>query len=168
MTRIADDLRVQAHHLFNLDLRKPKQASLRRAVSAAYYALFHLLVVDAVLRVSPKVPAGLAARIARSLTHVEIREVCQSIASANPSEILCELHPVGFSADLRIVAQAFATLQEARHHADYDIAISYSRSTVLESLLAVDKAFTAWKKVRKQDEATVFLAALLFTRRWSK
>lgn len=43
-----DDLLQQAHHLARLDRRRPKQASLRRAVSAAYYALFHHLIAEAV------------------------------------------------------------------------------------------------------------------------
>jgi hypothetical protein len=35
----ADDLLEQAYHLANRESKKPKQASLRRAVSTAYYAL---------------------------------------------------------------------------------------------------------------------------------
>ncbi len=42
-----DDLLEQAKHLANREPRRPKQASLRRAISAAYYALFHLLVDEA-------------------------------------------------------------------------------------------------------------------------
>lgn len=43
-----DDLLHQADHLARWDRRRPKQASLRRAVSTAYYALFHLLISTAV------------------------------------------------------------------------------------------------------------------------
>lgn len=39
----ADDLLELARHLANLDAGSARQASLRRAVSTAYYALFHLL-----------------------------------------------------------------------------------------------------------------------------
>ena len=41
------DLLEQAKHLSKRERRKPKQASLRRAVSTAYYALFHLLIEEA-------------------------------------------------------------------------------------------------------------------------
>ena len=41
------DLLDQAGVLVRLEPRKPRQASLRRAVSAAYYALFHLLSEEA-------------------------------------------------------------------------------------------------------------------------
>ncbi len=39
-----DDLLEQANHLARRERGRPRQASLRRAVSSAYYALFHLLI----------------------------------------------------------------------------------------------------------------------------
>src|ERR1035438_1492346 len=42
----ADDLFRDAHHLAKRGGKHPKQSSLRRAVSTAYYAAFHLLVAD--------------------------------------------------------------------------------------------------------------------------
>ena len=62
------DLIEQAEHLVYLDPGKPKQANLRRAVSAAYYALFHYLVLEACrtqmdnVRSSPKDPIGCTKR----------------------------------------------------------------------------------------------------------
>src|SRR5580704_5206468 len=41
-----NDLLEQAYHLANREPKRPKQASLRRAVSTAYYALFHLLITE--------------------------------------------------------------------------------------------------------------------------
>lgn len=45
---LPDDLLEQARHLANGERRRPKQASLRRAVSTAYYALFHLLIQETI------------------------------------------------------------------------------------------------------------------------
>src|SRR5882672_11672305 len=45
----ADDLLELAGHLANLELTNSRQASLRRAVSTAYHALFHLLISEATL-----------------------------------------------------------------------------------------------------------------------
>ena len=42
----AEDLLDQAFLLLNKETKNPKQASLRRAVSTAYYAVFHLLVQE--------------------------------------------------------------------------------------------------------------------------
>jgi hypothetical protein len=47
---LSQDLLDLADHLSRRERRKPKQASLRRAVSTAYYALFHLLIEDATKR----------------------------------------------------------------------------------------------------------------------
>jgi uncharacterized protein (UPF0332 family) len=44
---VYEDLLKQAVRLATLDIKKPKQANLRRAISSAYYAVFHLLVDEA-------------------------------------------------------------------------------------------------------------------------
>ena len=41
---VHDDLLAQALHLASKEPRRPRQASLRRSVSASYYAVYHLLV----------------------------------------------------------------------------------------------------------------------------
>ena len=48
-----DDLLGQARQLAAKEPKRPLQASLRRAVSASYYALFHLLVYHAARRMFP-------------------------------------------------------------------------------------------------------------------
>jgi hypothetical protein len=49
----ASDLLEQATALCAADPRRPKQANLRRAVSSAYYAVFHELTESAVAFVLP-------------------------------------------------------------------------------------------------------------------
>lgn len=44
---IHKDLLQQARLLAILDEKRPKQANLRRAISSAYYALFHYLIDEA-------------------------------------------------------------------------------------------------------------------------
>ena len=46
---LASDLLEQAYHLARREPKRPRQASLRRAVSTSYYALFHLLISEATL-----------------------------------------------------------------------------------------------------------------------
>jgi hypothetical protein len=46
----ADELLEQAYHLARKDPDPPKEASLRRAVSTGYYALFHLLIGESVVK----------------------------------------------------------------------------------------------------------------------
>ena len=165
---LAEDLLAQALHLANLDKGKPRQANLRRAVSAAYYSVFHLLVADAGERFSPRSPAGLSARVGRSLAHSEMKQVCRAVAEQHSSSIFLTLLPDGFGPEVRRVANAFTFLQARRHEADYDLVISYSRLKTLEIIDRAAGAFSAWKPVRNTDEANVFLAALLFGARWAR
>ncbi len=68
------DLLEQARHLLRREPRRPKQASLRRAVSAAYYALFHLLVHESSQRlISGTAQARLRALTARAFEHGAMR-----------------------------------------------------------------------------------------------
>lgn len=41
---LAYQLKEQAYHLLNREPTRPRIVSLRRAVSTAYYALFHLVI----------------------------------------------------------------------------------------------------------------------------
>jgi len=68
-----DDLLEQAHHLANREPKRPKQASLRRAVSSAYYALFHLLAWE--VSRNWKRPAE-RVTLARMLDHSPMKKVC--------------------------------------------------------------------------------------------
>jgi uncharacterized protein (UPF0332 family) len=77
----------QATHLATRETKKPKQASLRRAVSAAYYAIFHLLVADGAKRLSPTNPAGLGPLIQRAFSHGDMRAVCKGFADGHKSAI---------------------------------------------------------------------------------
>lgn len=73
------DLPEQAEHLAKIDMRRPKQANLRRAISASYYALFHLLTSEAsALYVAD---FGLAARINRTYNHGEMKKASAMIAN---------------------------------------------------------------------------------------
>lgn len=61
-----DDLLQQAIQLINKEPKNPKQASLRRALSTAYYALFHLLINESV---SNWRKADLRAALGRAFDH---------------------------------------------------------------------------------------------------
>jgi hypothetical protein len=165
---LAEDLLAQARTLAGLDTTRPKQASLRRAVSTAYYSLFHLLLASCIQELTPATPAALGPRIARSLAHSEIKDVCLPISRNTPGVILQGLMPRGFSSELRHVAGTFVDLQEARHLADYDVAATFNRVDILELIRGKERAFVAWKSIQSSSQAGVFLSALLFARRWGR
>jgi uncharacterized protein (UPF0332 family) len=165
---LSDDLLEQAYILANLDLPKPKQANLRRAISSAYYSLFHLLTTEGSQRMSPKRPIVLAPRIARAFAHSEMKQVCRVIYQSNRSVVLDSIHPEGFSTEIRLVAEIFVELQDQRLLADYDLTINFDLIRVIELLDSASAAFFHWQKIRLAEEANVFLAALLFGGRWAK
>lgn len=74
---LASDLLDQASTLATLDPMRPKQASLRRAISAAYYSVFHLLIDEGARRISANV--ALQPYIARSFQHTAIKEAANKV-----------------------------------------------------------------------------------------
>lgn len=167
------DLLSQARQLATHEPRRPRQASLRRAVSAAYYALFHLLV-DAASR---EVVAGqgrdvLRQRVARALGHAEMKKACQVLLKWNPGappDPLGQLIPGPPDPRLVTVADAFVELQQARHEADYDLSRRFSRTDALALVGVADAAFSAFDALKKADQnRRVFLMHLVFHGRWKR
>lgn len=163
------DLLEQARHLASREPRKPRQASLRRAVSAAYYALFHFLTDEATLRLVPTRPAGLRQQVRRAFQHADIRMACQLFSSGsvmddrNPNNLLHLLVNL-LEQEIRFIAATFVSLQRARHLADYDHVTLLVRAEALLKIDQAERAFAAWKAVRLEPNARVFLTALVFQR----
>ena len=167
------DLLEQAKHLASREPNKPKQASLRRAVSAAYYALFHLLTSEAALKLAPTKPAKLRLQIRRAFQHGEMKSACElfggrTIVDRNSSSNLLHLISTPLEQEIIDVASTFVDLQQARHMADYDHVTPLVRANALLRVAQVEKAFARWKTVRTKPNADVFLASLLFHRNWRK
>lgn len=118
-----DDLIEQARHLIGRHKRRPKQASLRRATSAAYYALFHELTTAAATRaVGTTAPASFAGAVARTFDHRVMRDASADFVKATPPAKLRRLlDGVPVPQDLRDLADAFVVLRVRRHAADYDL-----------------------------------------------
>ena len=149
----ADDLLNDAHHLAGRGGKNPKQSSLRRAVSTAYYALFHLLIADFVLNWRAK---DQRARLGRMFEHRKMRQAALR-SSGGP------LSP--FEVDLNKVIDAFARLQDERYIADYDFATIWSRLDVTNTLAIADRAFVLWKNIRKEKIAQDHLMTMFGARR---
>jgi uncharacterized protein (UPF0332 family) len=161
------DLLDQAEHLARLDPRRPKQVNLRRAISSAYYALFHLLAAEAssLYAAEPEI----ASRISRTLNHGEMKKTSLMIANGKLPRAI-QLPSGGYSApaDLKVVAKTFVSLQEARHEADYDVSRIVKRQEVLESVESARQAFGAWERIRKTDDARFYLACFHLWKRWDE
>lgn len=165
---LPQDLLSQAYHLATVDKGRPKQANLRRAISSAYYAVFHRLVSEAVHTLAPKRPKALSERVARAFSHGEMKQACGLFLRVPLPSVLSKMVGKTISNEMQMLAEIFLELQEARHSADYDPSEVLTRATVLARLSEAERAFWAWNCMRNTDEATVFLAALAFGARWSK
>jgi hypothetical protein len=105
-----NDLLELADHLATREARRPKQASLRRAVSSAYYALFHgLAALCAEALVGWSKPWAVFTPVYRSLDHGSAKRLFER---DREGKVL--------GADVAKIGRVFASLQQARYIADYD------------------------------------------------
>jgi hypothetical protein len=146
------ELLNQARHLASKEPRKPKEASLRRAVSTAYYGLFHLLIHEACEMLVPKRRSDLRHQLARGFEHRRMKEAAQAAGKNSQATV-----------GLRNVAKTFVLLQEERHEADYSLAKRFRRSEVEALLIQTERAFADWKAARKNSQVKTedFLLSLL-------
>src|SRR5580658_243002 len=110
---LAEDLLKQAFLLLNKEPKTPTQASLRRSVSTAYYALFHLLIQEASANWSREDTRDYLARAFQHRTMKEASTRAENATDYDPSV------PPQVVAKLRCVARAFRELQFQRHRAYY-------------------------------------------------
>lgn len=150
----------QAVALATRGVGRPRQTDLRRAVSAAYYAVFHQLTQDAARRVAadPK----LRRLVARQLDHGTMKALSKLFGDGTPPGSLRELVPT-VPDPLRDVANLFVLLQQARHTADYDLraATDLNRQEALNLVEQARAALQLWATVRDTPAGEVFLLALL-------
>jgi len=157
------DLLDQAGRLATQEPRRPRQASLRRSVSASYYALCHLLIDAATKRVVGGRNDLAAPRrvLARGYDHRGMVDASKAFASGTlPVAITAAWPTAAIPRDLQVVASAFVQLQQARHDADYNLAKAWSRSDALAQYRRASQAFAAWGRVRRDAMAVLYLGLL--------
>jgi uncharacterized protein (UPF0332 family) len=160
---LPDDLLVQAHHLANREPKKPRQASLRRSASTAYYALFHLLISEATLNWRRVDQRPLLARFfehgkmktASDKQRGECNRFFNSKPPPTPGPELDSMH------HLHRVADTFFEAQQQRHTADYDNARQWTRTEAVRLIAKVDSAFLSWRAIRDDPAAQAYLISLL-------
>lgn len=160
---LSDDLLEVARALARLDSGRPRQATLRRAVSTAYYGAFHSLLE----RVGREISSDAVIRsfVSRGVSHSGVRRSCASVASGNwPVAVTrrvaaAALAPPG--QQLKDAATAFLKLQQQRHAADYDTLARFKRSDVLLEISRAAKMVSDVDRVMAGRERSLFLLAML-------
>ncbi len=160
------DLLEQAEHLIRRERRRPRQASLRRAISTAYYALFHLMVHEATLRVRGS-PA-LRQKFSRAFDHGSMRSASNAFVNARPHQLVGLTGGLPIPPQLQTLARTFVELQEARHEADYNVAARFTRNEADDLVGLARQAFHDWQTLRTDGAAQMYLAALFLWRSWTR
>lgn len=147
-----DDLLRPAFDLVHKEPATATEADLRRSVSAAYYALFHLLISETV------------ANWSLDTSRNGLSRMFEHRVMAKASARILENKSFPFSGEdpavvkrLKTVARTFGELQEQRHIADYDNATHWTQNDAL----AAERAFTAWHSIKNEKIAQDYLVSLL-------
>jgi hypothetical protein len=143
-------------------------ANLRRAVSAAYYALFHQITMDAVGLIAPNVPASTNHRIQRWFNHTEMKAICVRFVPEKLERPLRDLIGESASPDLQTVARNFIQLQNARHRADYDLSYDLTWDDAYELLELASEGVKAWQHIQGSAEANIFILSQLMWKNWER
>ena len=129
---------------------QPSQEALRRAVSTAYYAMFHALAnSNADLIAGPQTPANQANWTAtyRSLRHYR---------AENP------LHgwPHLFSQPVQDFAAVIAVAKQRRENADYNPDVNFTQAQVVTWIDRAEQAIIDFNAASPQERAMVAIATL--------
>lgn len=158
------DLLEQAEQLAALDPKRPRQANLRRAISAAYYAVFHALVDEACASQlgAQHDQARFRHVLGRAYTHATMKNACASFRGGTLKASVQKGLPTGFTipAEIQEVAQNFVELQESRHLADYDLTERFRRSEVQALIRNTRQRLEAFTQLPSSNEKKFFLACL--------
>lgn len=143
---------------------------LRRALSSAYYGLFHRLTTAGSM---PFAAGGKPLRFqaARAFSHAAMRKVCDAYVRSPARPFppgLESLSPSPPDKRLNEVALAFTRLQEGRHLADYDLLAVIEAAYTSELVSIAETALADFDAIQSLPETTVFLTALLLSDRWTR
>jgi len=137
-----------------------EQIDLRRAVSAAYYAVFHLLAMTAADNWAIPDERG---RFARLFDHGKMKNA--SIALPAKIEKRLGASPSAENAaianELKALSKEFVALQDDRHVADYENSKVWSYSEVEKVILRAHNFYIKWQRLAKTPLATAYLLDML-------
>lgn len=143
---------------------RPRTIELRRAVSSAYYAVFHELAwrgTAALLGPSRPGWTSTQAAVSRWIDHGQLRSLCSAATGTGTAtlvEVLGQAH-----VDVVRIADAFLTLQDARHRADYDDTFDLTRANALGLIDSARDAVITSDVLAARGDATyaLFLRLML-------
>ena len=152
------DLLKTAEILLSSGNGRPAAASLRRATSSAYYAVFHCLArncADLLIGVGGENHRKSAwHQVYRALEHGFAKSQCKN------REMIKK-----FPKNIEDFANIFVLLQEKRHRADYDPSATFLKSEVKADIDQADQAIGLFNAVSAGDRRAFCVYVLLKDRK---
>ena len=152
---MSEGLLITARKLAKTTSQRPRQDDLKRAISTAYYALFHEVAwtnADRLIGASANRPRQAWRRTYRALNHNDAFKACG------------QLRQMRFPAGLVRVGDAFRSLQEQRHKADYDPTHRVTLADARDAIRSAENAIATLKAADRKDQ-TALAAQVLFKAR---
>lgn len=146
-----EELIAQAYRLAHATRRRPRQVDVNRALSSAYYALFHTLA---------RVCADAIAGTGGDRSQAAWRQTYRALAHGTAKNACKQARNKGFPAEIVGFAEAFVDLQELRHAADYDSTAAFRRADVVAVIGRAEKVIGDLRRVRRSD-LRAFVALVL-------
>ena len=151
------DLLLSAELLIGAKKGKPSQVNLRRATSAAYYAMFHCLARAA----ADLFVGGIGAdrskhawkQVYRAIDHGPAKTACLD------AKVVTK-----FPKAIEDFANTFVTMQTKRISADYDPTSRFTKSEVVQDIAIAKRNIDAFNALPKKDRRA-FCAFVIFRRR---
>jgi hypothetical protein len=150
---LADDLLEDARSLADKGAAEDRKSCMRRAISTAYYAVFHLLIADFVEHWEFE---DQRARLARMFIHQKMKD-----APFKPKD---RNNPTPIEAALSDAIAGFSQLQDDRHRADYDIGWNVVETDVRDAINLAEATFEKWRLIRDDDVARHHLLSMFGAR----
>jgi len=126
------------------DIGPPRQASLARSVSSAYYALFHAVAWFIANETIGKRHWSEFRIVYRSLDHGRTRSVLEDLVRRSD-----------VTTDFKIISLAFVMLQQERHRADYDVAYRSSRGAARDLIDRAEQAIDVLDRLDAESRKTL-------------
>ena len=131
---------------------RPRQEDLCRAVSTAYYAMFHALARSNANLLVGATPAKRSNRAWRQLYRA--LDHSQAAKAVNRNEL------PHFPQDIQDFAVQFAKMQSHRHTADYDPMGTFSKSEVIQLILETNLAIEGFSRAKTLDRKAFAILVL--------
>jgi hypothetical protein len=151
---------LMAHALNLIHFSPPSEMSLRRAVSAAYYAVFHLLVFESTQHWDN---TALRSTLGRGYDHGLMRTTSNRVLDSREFPYTNEDPRV--VATLKDIAQGFSQLQQDRHFADYNLTQPLDPGSALSQVKRAEKIFLTLPLIKNEQIVQEYLTLLLVKNR---